>query len=115
MHVIDFFDEKIGRLLTREVQATAALNKAVGKNIMCTMIPRPYGDSASKLTYRFVIPPPFDTPTFVYISGEGNALPCYGPVLVGPECVLPSMSIDEVNITMPPVEQILGSQEDTPV
>ncbi len=60
--------------------------------------------------YRFVISPPFDTPTFVYISGDRNALPYYGPVLVGPGCVLPSMSIDEVNITVPPVEQIPGSQ-----
>jgi hypothetical protein len=125
--------EIIGRLLTREIQMIAKLNETVGKNIMCTMIPRPHGDSTSNLTYRFgaielkrpvistepqhlepvedvsdqyrfVILPPFDTPVFVYIPGDGKAFPYYGPVLVGPRCIVTPVTIDSVSITVPRVD-----------
>ncbi len=42
--------ETMGRLLTREIQATADKNTRVGKNIMCTFVPREYVDS---VRYQF--------------------------------------------------------------
>ncbi len=134
--------EMIGRLLTREIQKAAALYKTIGKNIMCVMVPRPSGDSTRTWAYRFAavalkrpvmsaepqrlgpvevvpdqyrfaIPPPFDTPAFVYVAGDNKALPYYGPVLVGPQCVVPPVVMHEMNIIVPPVRSAHGPQVDT--
>ena len=120
--------ETIGRLLTREIQATAAQNTRVGKNIMCTFVPREYSDSVKyhhiggilmnppvpstgpqRLTpavgvsdwKRFAILPPFDDPRCVYIDGKNKTFSYYTPVYVGPEYVRQPMSILEMEVTIP--------------
>jgi hypothetical protein len=134
--------EMIGRLFTREIQKAAAVYKTIGKNIMCVMVPRQSGDYTNTLTYRFgavelkrpvisaepqhlepvevisdqyrfAIPPPFDAPVFVYVAGDSKALPYYGPVLVGPQCIVPPVIMHEMNIIVPPVSPAHGPQEDT--
>jgi len=120
--------EAIGRLLTREIQRTARTNQTVGKNIMCTMVPKQsisglsyrYGAILLKNPvvsqepqtlepaeyvydqYRFAVPPPFDTPVFIYVPGDSQALPYQGPVLVGYKCVVPPISMGGINLTIPP-------------
>jgi hypothetical protein len=132
--------ETIGRLLTREIQAIAETNEIVGKNIMCTFVPRAFGDSVKyhfggvllkspvisheqqvlepveviSVHHRFALPPPFDTPRFVYIRGDNKAFPYEGPVLVVPGNVM-QMSMDGVNITIPPVIRASDPQAHTPL
>ncbi len=124
--------ETIGRLLTLKIQEKADEDKAVGKNIMCTFVPRAYSDRVEyhfgavllenpinstepqrlepvKLVSvhdRFALPPPFDAPRFVYIAGDNKAQPYHGPILVLPG--LPGsvmqMSVAEMSIVIPPVQ-----------
>lgn len=132
--------ETIGRLLTREIQAVAdGGNETVGKNIMCTFVPRAFGSGIKihpgamllenpinstepqrlepvkfvSVHDRFAFPPPFDSPRFVYIAGDNQALPYHSPIYVFPRNVV-QMSMDEISITVPPVVQIPSSQVDTP-
>ena len=136
--------ETIGRFLTREIQKEAENNSYVGKNIMCTFVPRafvprssgdgvqyhagamlfqPPGLSAepqnlepAKLVSvhdRFALPPPFDHPRFVYVSGDNNALPYLGPVYVVPGLVVPPIIMHEISITIPPVIQVQDPQAET--
>lgn len=120
--------ETIGRFLTREIQAMD--NPTVGKNIMCSFVPRAFSNAIHyhpggilfenpvksnepqhlkpadfvSVHDRFAILPPFDDPRFVYIAGDNQALPYHGPVLVIPG--LPGnvmqMSIGMASLTVPP-------------
>lgn len=120
--------ETIGRFLVREIQAMN--HPTVGKNIICTFVPRTFGNRIEyhfgamllknpvnstepqhlepvelvSIHDRFAIPPPFDTPRFVYIAGDNHALPYHGPVLVMPGGTL-QMSMDDVSLTVPPFIQ----------
>ena len=95
--------ETIGRLLTCAIQETAGINKKVGKNIICTFVPREYredtGDNreihiggmilnqpviSDELQHvtppehlsnqeRFMMPPLGDLPRCLYIPGDSIA------------------------------------------
>jgi hypothetical protein len=130
--------ETIGRLLTREIQAVAEKTVTVGKNIMCTFAPRAFGSNIRyhfgsmlvenpvisaepqhlglakivSIHDRFAIPPPFDDPRFVYVAGDNQALPYYGPILVvpgSPGSVL-QMEMSDGSLTVPPVSRASSPQ-----
>ncbi len=133
--------ETMGRLLTREIQAAAEKNPSVGKNIMCTFVPREYVDSVRyqfgavllkspvisnepqvlepaevvSVHDRFALPPPFDGPRFVYVRGDNQAFPYEGPVLVVPGQVVPPITMHDMSITTPPFVRIPPPQADTPL
>jgi len=125
--------ETIGRLLTRAIQETAAINKKVGKNIICTFVPREYredtgnnreihaggmilnrpvtSEGPQQLTppghlsdrERFMMPPLVDLPRCLYIPGDSSALPLYKAIHVFPGLVVPELCIPDIVLTLPPV------------
>lgn len=125
--------ETIGRLLTRAIQETAAINKNVGKNIICTFVPREYREDTGNnrqihaggmilnrpvisegpqqvippghLTEqeRFMMPPLEDLPRCLYIPGDSSSLPLYKAVHVFPGQVIPELCIPDIVFTIPPV------------
>lgn len=125
--------EMIGWLLTRAMQEAAATNVAVGRNIICTFVPREYrediGDNreihaggmiinlpatseeSQQLTppghlsdrERFMMPPLMDLPRCLYIPGDSSALPLYKAVHVFPRQIIPELCITNMVITVPPV------------
>ena len=123
--------ETIGRLLAREIQEVADESDFVGKNIMCTFVPRAFSDSVQlhfggflfnppadstepqrlepvevkSVRDRFVFPPPFDSPRFEYFSGDNKVFPYHLPTYTGHRYVIPSRRIDEMNITVTPFSQ----------
>src|SRR5712691_10984445 len=124
--------EMIGRLLTRTIQEVADKSDYVGKDIMCTFVPRTFSDSlqlhlggmlfnppaistepqrlepvAVKSVHdRFTFPPPFDAPRFEYFAGDNKAFPYYTPTYTGLGYVLPSTRVDAINIIVSPVNRI---------
>lgn len=127
----------IGRLLTREIQEVADESDYVGKNILCTLVPRAFSDGLRlhmggmlfdppvisdepqqlepveviSVHDRFAFPPPFDAPRFVYIAGDNKAFPYHRPVYAGPRYIVPSGQIDEMNITVTPVSYAPDNNE----
>ncbi|SRR6266567_39330 len=125
--------ETIGRLLTCAIQETAAINKKVGKNIICTFVPREYredtGDNREihiggmilnqpvtseepqQLTppghlsdqERFMMPPLLDLPRCLYIPGDSSSLPQYKAIHVFPGFVMPELCTTDIVFTIPPV------------
>ena len=125
--------ETIGRLLTRAIQETAAINKKVGKNIICTFVPREYredtrnnreihvggmilnrpvtSEGQQRVTppghltdqERFMMPPLLDLPRCLYISGDSSSLPLYKAIHVFPGLVVPELCIPDIVLTIPPV------------
>lgn len=132
--------ELIGRLLSGEIQEVADENDLVGKNIMCTFVPRAFGTgtrvhwgglffpplvmstepqvlepiAVKSVHDHFVFPPPFDAPRFEYFAGDNKVLPYHIPAYAGPGYVLPSHRIDEMTITVTPPTQMPHQQEDMP-
>ena len=126
--------ETIGRFLAREILKAAEADGAIGTNIMCTFVPRAFINDGSISVHlgstlmetprinaepqrlqpanpfvlhdRFVIPPPFDRPRMVYIDNSNNPLPSYTPLYVRPGQVIPTISMNEMSLTIPPVIQI---------
>lgn len=126
--------ETIGRLLTRAIQETAAINKNVGKNIICTFVPREYREDTGNnreihaggmilnppvisegpqqvtppghLTQqeRFMMPPLGDLPRCLYIPGDSSSLPLYKAIHVFPGRVIPELCIPDIVFTIPPVK-----------
>jgi hypothetical protein len=126
--------ETIGRFLTRAIQETAAINKKVGKNVICTFVPREYREDAGNdrqihaggmilnwpvtsegpqqvtppghLTEqeRFMMPPLGDLPRCLYIPGDSSSLPLYKAVHVFPGQVIPELCIPDLAFTIPPVK-----------
>ena len=123
--------ETIGRLLAQEIQEVADESAFVGKNIMCTFVPRKFSanvqlhfggflfnppvDSTEQqhlepvevkfVHDRFVFPPPFDAPRFEYFAGDNKVFPYHQPAYAGPGYIFPSRRIDEMNITVTPFSQ----------
>ena len=125
--------EMIGWLLTRAIQEAAETNVAVGKNIICTFVPRSYrkgtgveggfhiggmimnlpaaSEEPQQLTppgrlsdrERFMMPPLVDVPRCLYIPGDSSALPLYKAVHVGPGQIVPELCITDMVVTVPPV------------
>ena len=125
--------ETIGWLLTRAIQEAAETNKKVGKNVICTFVPRDYredtGDNREihiggmllnppvpseepqQLTppehlsdqERFIMPPLLDVPRCLYIPGDKSALPLYKAVNVFPGRVIPVLCTTDTVFTIPPV------------
>lgn len=125
--------ETIGRFLAREILKAAETDKYIGKNIMCTFVPRKFVNDGSStfhlggmflenpvlstepqqlkprvvsLQERFVFPPPFDRTRIVYIDNNENALPSYTPRYVFPGGVVPEISRSDMSITVPPFIQV---------
>jgi len=137
--------ETFGRLLMREIRAVAEKNDYVGKNIMCTFVPRAFADGvAGSVRYhfggvllqspvvstepqrlepvevvsdenRFVLLPPFDDPRFVYIDRDGKAMPYHGAVYAGPGYYIPPITMHGASLAVPPVVQVPGPPVDTPL
>ncbi len=132
--------ETIGVHLTREIQAMAGRrNESVGNDIMCTFVPRAYGDNMGlhsggillenpvisavsqqlkpaedvSLQDRIVILPPFDSPRYVYIDGDNKALPYHSPLHVGPGYVMPTLIMSNMSITVPPFVRVPYPQAGT--
>lgn len=125
--------ETIGWLLTRAIQEAAATNEAVGKNIICTFVPREYREDAGnnreihvggmllnlpatneepqQLTppgylsdrERFIMPPLLDLPRCLYIPGDSSSLPQYKAIHVFPGLVVPEVCTADIAFTIPPV------------
>jgi len=125
--------ETIGRLLTCAIQETAEINKKVGKNIICTFVPREYREDAGdnremhvggmilnrpviserpqQLTPPghlsnqewFMIPPLLDLPRCLYIPGDSSSLPQYKAIHVFPQLIIPELCITNMVFTIPPV------------
>lgn len=125
--------ETIGRLFTCAIQETAEINKKVGKNIICTFVPRAYredtGDNREmhvggmilnrpvisegpqQLTppghlsnqERFMMPPLGDLPRCLYIPGDSSSLPQYKAIHVFPGLVVPELYTTDIVVTIPPV------------
>ncbi len=125
--------ETIGWLLTRTIQEAATTNKAVGKNIICTFVPREYredtgtnreihvggmilnppvtNEEPQQLTppghlsdqERFMMPPLLDLPRCLYIPGDSSSLPQYKAIHVFPELVVPELCTTDIVFTIPPV------------
>lgn len=128
--------EMIGRLLSGEIQEVADESDFVGKNIMCTFVPRALGTGTrvhwgglffnppvvstepqrlepievKSVHDHFVFPPPFDAPRFEYFAGDNKALPYHIPAYAGPGYVLPSGCIEEMSITVTPATQMPNQQ-----
>jgi hypothetical protein len=126
--------ETIGRLLTRAIQETAAINKKVGKNIICTFVPREYredtvnnrqihaggmilnrpvtSEGPQQVTpprhlseqERFMMPPLDDLPRSLYIPGDSSSLPLYKAIHVFPGLVVPESCTTDIVLTLPPVK-----------
>jgi len=125
--------ETIGWLLTRAIQEASATNEAVGKNIICTFVPREYrvdtGDNREmhiggmilnrptisegpqQLTppghlsdwERFMMPPLLDLPRCLYIPGDSSSFPEYTAIHVFPGLVVPELCATDMVLTIPPV------------
>ena len=125
--------ETIGRLLTHAIQETAAINKKVGKNIICTFVPRAYredignnreihiggmilnrpvtSERPQQVTpprhlsnqERFMMPPLGDLSRCLYIPGDSSSLPLYKAIHVFPGRVVPELCIPDIVFTIPPV------------
>jgi hypothetical protein len=123
--------ETIGRFLAREILKAADTDSFIGKNVMCTFVPRNFINDGNfqinigsmlmeppqintepqqiqpinyfPLHYRFFIPPPFDRPRSIYVDGCDSPLPYYSPIYVRPEKVIPSICLSEMSVTIPPV------------
>jgi hypothetical protein len=125
--------ETIGRLLTRAIQKTAGINKKVGKNIICTFVPREYREDTGNNRQihaggmimnrpvvsegpqqvtppehlseqeRFMMPPLGDLPRCLYIPGDSRSLPLYKAVHVFPGLVVPELCTTDIVVTIPPV------------
>jgi hypothetical protein len=125
--------ETVGRLLTRAIQETAGINKKVGKNIICTFVPKEYredtgnnreihagglilnrpgiSDGHQQVTpprhlteqERFMMLPLGDLPRCLYIPGDSSSLPLYKAVHVFHGQVIPELCIDDMVLTIPPV------------
>jgi hypothetical protein len=123
--------ETIGRLLTCAIQETAEINKRVGKNIICTFVPRAYrevtgnnremhvggmilnrlviSEGPQQLTppghlsnqERFMMPPLGDLPRCLYIPGDSSSLPLYKALHVSPGLVVPELCITDMVLTIP--------------
>ncbi len=108
-------------------------NSAVGKNCMCTFVPRDYAESTAEshlvhlgtiqmenpltsatpgllkpvenapLRDRIVILGKFDRPRSLYISGDGSALPSYSPLYAHPNLVVPTIITSCMSLTHPPL------------
>ena len=128
--------ETIGRLLTHAIQETAGTNKMVGKNVICTFVPREYredtGDNREiqigemilnspvpseepqQLTppgylsdlERFIMSPLLDVPRCLYIPGDNSALPLYKAVNVFPGLIVPVLCTKDMVSTIPPVRSM---------
>jgi len=133
--------ETIGVHLTREILAVAAGHENVGDNIMCIFVPRAYGDNmglrvrsggillenpvlseepqqlkparGAPLEDRIAFPPPHDFPQYVYIDGDNETLPYHSPVYVGPGSVVPTLTISDMSLTVPPFVRVPHPQADT--
>ena len=125
--------ETVGRFLTRAIQKTATINKKVGKNIICTFVPREYREDTGNnreihaggmilnrpvtsegqqqvtppglLTEqeRFMMPPLGDLPRCLYIPGDSSSLPQYKAIHVFPDLVIPELCTTDIVFTIPPV------------
>lgn len=125
--------ETIGRLLTRAIQEAAAINEKVGKNIICTFVPRGYredtghnreihaggmilnrpvtSEGSQQVTppghlteqERFMMPPLGDLPRCLYIPGDSSSFPLYKAIHVFPQLVVPELCISDMVLTIPPV------------
>ncbi len=125
--------ETIGWLLTRAIQEAAATNEKVGKNVICTFVPREYredtGDNREihaggmilnlpvtseepqQVTppghlsdqERFMMPPLLDLPRCLYIPGDSSSLPLYKAIHVFPGLVVPELCTTDIVLTLPPV------------
>ena len=130
--------ETVGRFLTRAIQKTAAINKGVGKNIICTFVPREYReDTGNNRTIhaggmilnlpgtseepqqvtpprhlteqeRFSMPPLGDLPRCLYIPGDSSSLPLYKAIHVFPGLVVPELCTTDIVFTVPPVRSTGG-------
>ncbi len=126
--------ETIGRFLAREILNAAETDECIGKNIMCTFVPREFINDGSislhlggmfledpvistepqqlkprnlvSLHDRFAFPPPFDRPRIVYIDNSDNAPACYTPMYVHSGGVIPEINISDISITIPPFIQV---------
>lgn len=129
--------EGIGRLLTCAIQEEARINKAVGKNVICTFVPRAFredtGDNREihmggmilnlpapskepqrlmppeRLSNweRFIMPPLLDVPRCLYIPGDNSVLPLYKAVNV---LVVPVLCTTDIASTIPPVRSTGGDE-----
>ncbi len=125
--------ETLGWLLTRAIQEAAAINEKVGKNIICTFVPREYredtgdrreihaggmilnlsvtSEGPQQVTppghlseqERFMMPPILDLPRCLYIPGDSSSLPQYEAIHVFPGLVVPELCTTDVVLTLPPV------------
>lgn len=124
--------KEIGVLLVQEIQAMAAKeNSVVGKNCMCTFVPRAYAEfladnhlihistiqmetpltsavpgllkpvENAPLRDRIVILGKFDAPRSIYISGDGSALPSYSPLYAHPSQVVSPIIISDMSLSNP--------------
>ena len=125
--------EAIGRLLARAIQEEAGINKMVGKNVICTFVPRDYrehtgnnreihiggvwmtppipSNESQQLTpqrdlserERFMMPPLLDCPRCLYIPGDNSSLPIYKAIHVSHGFLMPELCTTDMVSTIPPV------------
>jgi hypothetical protein len=125
--------ETIGWHLTHAIQDAAEYNKKVGKNVICTFVPRDYREDTGEnreihmggmmldlpspneepqrlippkrisKKERFIMPPLLDVPRCVYIPDDDSSLPLYKAVNVFPGQVIPVVCTTDMVSTIPPV------------
>ncbi len=125
--------DTIARFLARAILRAAEEDEAIGKNIMCTFVPRKFINDNNmwihlggsllenpvlseepqqlkpKLTHnlheRILITPPFNRPQIVYIDKGTNPLTFHAPKYVRQGQVVPEISMGNISITIPPFIQ----------